>query len=227
EQGDPAGYAIYASGGINYFGGDVQVGNTGDSRNLCINGDCKTAWPSGVWTQSGNDIYNNNTGNVGIGTPTPKTTLDVRGFLNIQDLSNNAAVFTFPLTGTLPGLYIRADDDPSTWEPASERMYIGAASRRVGIGTTNPQAKLDVNGDVKTSGAFYASSGVPLYIPNISCAEAQDTLTTRTTCTGYSVTGYCGTVCESPYCWPGGKEGWRYVNATCNNTFLGYAALPN
>ncbi|HTE23763.1 tail fiber domain-containing protein [Flavitalea sp.] len=37
----------------------------------------------GVWTPSGNDIYNSNTGNVGIGTITPIQKLDIVGDINI------------------------------------------------------------------------------------------------------------------------------------------------
>lgn len=79
EQGSPTGYAIYASGGINYFGGDVQVGSAVDPKSLCLNGVCQSSWPSGVWMQTGNDIYNVNSGNVGIGTQTPSAKLEVAG----------------------------------------------------------------------------------------------------------------------------------------------------
>ena len=37
---------------------------------------------SGVWTSSGNDIYNTNTGKVGIGTASPAQKLDVAGTVN-------------------------------------------------------------------------------------------------------------------------------------------------
>ncbi len=65
------------------------------------------------WTTSGNDIYNSNTGNVGIGTTTPGYKLDVNGtarFLNtvtvpslkFDDLTNNTTTFGSYLTMTLP-----------------------------------------------------------------------------------------------------------------------------
>src|SRR3989338_680884 len=56
--------------------------NASASGGLCINGDCKTAWSQvggGPWTTSGNNIYNNNSGNVGIGTTSPDAKLTIQG----------------------------------------------------------------------------------------------------------------------------------------------------
>ena len=89
--------AMYAKAGSvagNYagmFNGDVSIFNDAGSAKLCLNGDCRTAWPasstgsgsgSGVsfWSSSTvntNDIYNNNSGNVGIGTNAPTSPLTV------------------------------------------------------------------------------------------------------------------------------------------------------
>ena len=44
----------------------------------------------GLWTLSGNDIYNTNSGNVGIGTTSPRTKLDCRGGLHLRGLSWSA-----------------------------------------------------------------------------------------------------------------------------------------
>jgi hypothetical protein len=41
------------------------------------------------WTTSGTTIYNNNTGNVGIGTTNPATTLDVGGATSIKGYNVN------------------------------------------------------------------------------------------------------------------------------------------
>jgi hypothetical protein len=52
------GYKLHVAGSLN-------------ASSVCINGDCRTVWPSGsgssLWSQSGNNIYYN-PGNVGIGT---------------------------------------------------------------------------------------------------------------------------------------------------------------
>lgn len=102
EQANAAGYAIYASGGINYFSGNVGIGTTptstyalnvaGDANvtRLCIAGDCKSAWPTvsggtanylAKWTGAtalgASAIYDN--GNIGIGTTNPLSKLSVGG----------------------------------------------------------------------------------------------------------------------------------------------------
>jgi len=50
---------------------------------FCIGDDCRTSWPSGggggYWAANGNNIYNTNSGNVGIGTTSPTAKLDVEG----------------------------------------------------------------------------------------------------------------------------------------------------
>jgi|GEM_PF-3617251 len=53
--------------------------NTG----FCIGTDCRTSWGTiaGPWTTSGNNIYNSNSGNVGIGTASPSTKFDVAGII--------------------------------------------------------------------------------------------------------------------------------------------------
>jgi hypothetical protein len=50
-----------------------------------------------VWTASGNDVYNNNSGNVGIGTTSPDSTLTVIGGLRIN---NGAAQNNYVWTST-------------------------------------------------------------------------------------------------------------------------------
>jgi len=94
-----AGFGIYASSTSNYAGdfvGNVYVtGTLNAATDLQVNGTqvclsngthCQTG---GYWTATGNDIYNNNTGKVGIGTATPAVKLDVSSSGIANALSTN------------------------------------------------------------------------------------------------------------------------------------------
>lgn len=65
---------LYAIGGI-----DIKDGC------FAINGVCIAMDP---WTKSGNNIYNNNTGNVGIGTASPVAKLDINGYMRLAPQSS-------------------------------------------------------------------------------------------------------------------------------------------
>src|SRR5215510_1991329 len=62
---------------------DVQGGSINTSQNLCINGDCKSAWSqiASQWA-NGSGSINYAGGSVGIGITSPLYTLDVNGGLN-------------------------------------------------------------------------------------------------------------------------------------------------
>lgn len=130
------------------------VGQVNGSE-LCIAGDCRTVWPSGSssggnvsgggdanrlakWTGGttlGNSPVYIDSGNVGIDVAVPGKKLDVNGDLRVNNgiygpESNPLTFFTDPASG-----------------PAVERMRIGAAGN-VGIGTTGPDAPLNVSSNV-------------------------------------------------------------------------------
>jgi hypothetical protein len=63
----------------------------------------------GDWTVNGNDIYNSNSGNVGIGTTTPDAELDVNGELRISELQSHG--FT---TGSNV-IQVKATTDTDQW----------------------------------------------------------------------------------------------------------------
>lgn len=53
------------------------------------------------WTTSGTNIYNSNTGNVGIGTTSPATTFDVNGAIAVKGMNvNDTRVISVPADGT-------------------------------------------------------------------------------------------------------------------------------
>jgi len=59
------------------------VGNISASG-FCLGSSCITSWPTSYWTASGNDIYNTNSGKVGIGINNPSQKLDVNGYVKAQ-----------------------------------------------------------------------------------------------------------------------------------------------
>ncbi len=116
-----AGTQRYASGSMEYCDGSTWVDFI------------PTTTPtSGLWTASGANIYNSNTGNVAIGTTTPTSKLDVRGdiggtsvgFSSVDATSPYGVFIAAPFTNTL-GLYTNA----------TERMRL-SANGKVGIGTS-------------------------------------------------------------------------------------------
>jgi len=114
-----------------------------------------------------NEIYSNagtpigfqvsNGGYVGIGTTAPATTLDVRGIITLSGLSDGLSVIqtegnrhlTLISTGASGAVRFYTENGGS----AAERMRVNA-NGNVGIGTTAPSEKLEVNGSL-----LLASSG--------------------------------------------------------------------
>ncbi|MEM4755624.1 MAG: hypothetical protein QW594_00660 [Candidatus Woesearchaeota archaeon] len=70
------------------------------------------------------------------------------GHLNLQD-GNSAGVIYFGAgSGGLKNLYIRSGS-PSNY---ADRIFVSGETGNVGIGTTNPTQKLDVNGNARITG---------------------------------------------------------------------------
>jgi hypothetical protein len=120
-----------------------------------------TAWEklgSGTqWTTSSNNIYNSNSGNVGIGTTNPEEKLHLLGNMRINgtnpiiqfqqsavnkgflQLSGNNLRLGTNLGNTNGNFIVRMNGE--------ERLFIDSAGK-VGIGTTEPTSKLEVAGGV-------------------------------------------------------------------------------
>ena len=118
------------------------------------------------WTKDG-DFYNS--GSVGIGTETPTTKLHVYGNNTVSSLPNLAASFSATGTGGLAigdengtdpylGLLVATDDFHIKTGGNNNRVTV-QADGNVGIGTTQPSQKLDVNGNTELNGSVNIVGG--------------------------------------------------------------------
>jgi len=148
----------------------VADGYVRTNTGLCISGDCRTSWGSitGPWTVSGTNIYNNNTGNVGIGTAGPGYKLDVAGDIrgtsllvsgggswvdgSIYSDANWGMLFRPKVAGAQAAYAFY------NYGGLSELMRI-RNDGNVGIGAASPGYKLQVNGDIYANGGWLRTSG--------------------------------------------------------------------
>ncbi len=80
-------------------------------------------------------------GNIGIANTNPAYKLDVTGDINFTgDLYKNGSLY-----------------NPSLWTDSGTSTYLTQTGDNVGIGTTNPSEKLEVNGNVKATAFYYSS----------------------------------------------------------------------
>ncbi len=122
-----------------------------------------------------NNFWNLNSGKIGIGTNSPKSKLDVNGEIgctrNINDivnlrlisnkysllLRNDGADTYWLLTNynNINGIWnhlrpFRINNSTGNIYFANNRVFISHNSGKVGIGTNNPNSKLDVNGEIRS-----------------------------------------------------------------------------
>jgi hypothetical protein len=62
----------------------LEVAGNISASGFCLGSSCITSWPTSYWAASGNDIYNTNSGRVGIGINNPSQKLDVNGYVKAQ-----------------------------------------------------------------------------------------------------------------------------------------------
>jgi hypothetical protein len=130
---------------------DVQGGAINASGGLCMNGDCRTTWQSGIgsqWTTSGSDIFYN-TGNVGIGATPTAVKLHVAG----------DGKFTGSLTvdGNIAAKY----QDLAEWVPAATQLSVGTV---VVLDTTTSNHVMSSNSsyDTRVAGVISEQPGIVL-----------------------------------------------------------------
>ena len=102
-------------------------------------------------------------GNVGIGSLGPTNKLEVVGAAIIADSSWNGVKLGIGgntidgyTIGSYGALYLNAF--------SSGNVILASAGGNVGIGTTSPSYKLDVNGSIHTSGSFYLNNNQAIYV---------------------------------------------------------------
>lgn len=117
---------------------DVQGGSINTSQNLCINGDCKSAWSQvgGQWA-NGTGSINYAGGSVGIGITSPLYSLDVNGGTNGFRAKSSS---------------VASGDTIATFENGSAIQMIVRANGNIGVGNTAPTEKLHVTGNIKVTG---------------------------------------------------------------------------
>jgi len=143
---DRAEFVIREDGSDKWYMGMSDSDNAGDGTEFYI-GETAGGKSPALWIESG--------GNVGIGTDTPYENLHVSGS------TNNVVIRIEDTDGGYPGLQIRnpdeyyniqldLDGDLYFYEDdGGTKVLIENGTGNVGIGTQNPGAKLEVNGQVK------------------------------------------------------------------------------
>jgi hypothetical protein len=137
-----------------------------------------TAWTNvngngaGEWNVSGNNIYNNNSGNVGIGTSSPAARLSVDSSIMVDQANSNQGFLD------RSSLYFGSDkrvgivrsflngssgrNGLGFFTNNTRRMTIDSTGQ-VGIGTINPVQTLHVSGNTYLSGFVGIGSSTPDY----------------------------------------------------------------
>jgi len=129
---------------------DVVGGYVRSDTGFCIGSSCITSWPPGggggeaYWVLSGSNLYTSSTAwNVGIGTTSPQRKLHIHsGFPQIRTTDPSGGETWEFGSGTGGWAIYNATD-------GAYRLWIG---NDVGIGTTTPAYKLDVNGNTRITG---------------------------------------------------------------------------
>jgi hypothetical protein len=115
------------------------------------------------WTSSGSDIYYNS-GNVGLGTASPATSLHVngspttsRGQLSLSAPSGEDIFLSFYEADIFKAYlwYDVSDEDLRLQNFTSGELNLNPYGGVIGIGTNNPAYTLDVTGDINFTGSLY------------------------------------------------------------------------
>ncbi|MCP4001420.1 MAG: hypothetical protein GY727_10975, partial [Gammaproteobacteria bacterium] len=153
---------LHIVGAIKIFDGTQGSGKvlTSDAAGLA-------SWttPQQGWVVDADTLYSSadstvtvRDGKLGVGTTSPSSKLEVAGQVKITGGSPGANKV---LTSDANGLATWTTPQPHGWVVDADTLYSSADSTvtirdgKVGIGTSSPQKTLDVNGDIRGSGATF------------------------------------------------------------------------
>ena len=159
-------------------GGSISISTNTANQSQYITYVTGTGTTTGLGVTIGGLVFNPASGNLGIGTTTPLAKLDVRGDVSIASTLGIGTVIDivpydtlnsgtlswegsagqlFSITNNLTTGSIYSVNDvsgiPSIDVDANGTIQLGPYGGNIGLGTTNPTAKLHVIGDVRVSGA--------------------------------------------------------------------------
>jgi hypothetical protein len=197
---------------ISESGGSVGIGTASPANQLSIQA---SDTQLGIWSDTGNGfaaidahnvantikrplVFNAWGGNVGIGTATPAHPLDVRvstigGIIYAKTSSTDGRITVGDSTqdwSWSSGWAVGGDFSLIEEGTAGDRIYVKRGTGYVGIGTTSPQYKLDVNGYIRARGAFVFPDGTF----QTTAASGGGTITGVLPGSGLSGGGYSGNV---------------------------------
>ena len=113
-----------------------------------------------IWTPWVRIISENTAGNVGIGTTSPHEKLEVQGNIRMVDGNEgDGKVMVSNDNGTASWADLSDIGGDFDWAIDGTSMY-SQVSGNVGIGTSTPDAKLDVNGQIKGGFGAMTTSGI-------------------------------------------------------------------
>lgn len=151
--------------------GNIRFNSTGSQIDFSGGGTLTGSGTITIAPTSGNIVLSPTSGNVGIGSASPSEKLDVNGAMTVRGGATTAQASqgVFDFSGGNTRIISRGADGstyggvqflltPSTGSGALTPMVI-LPSGNVGIGSTNPGYKLDVNGTIKAVNTVVIASG--------------------------------------------------------------------